>query len=96
MRRVIKMLYSELYPKSLTDGEGLIYSLMTLPNTPWSALTTADAANLERSYGIRSGIKTVYSGFISISDNNRASVILRKYEDKWIKYFFTLNRLANS
>lgn len=78
------MKYSELYPESLSLGQGLISSLSNSTLVPWH-LDNFDSSSLEKLYTIRSGFKTVIPSFIAADENSRVKVLTTMYADKWTR-----------
>lgn len=81
------MMYSELYPVSMQDGHGLVYTLSLQETIPWKNLSITDKQSLERAYYVRSGEKRVYSKFIESTELYRVQMIAAMYSEKWTKYW---------
>lgn len=79
------MLYSELYPQSMSDGIGIISALGELENIPWNALTTESLKDIERSYYVHSNFKTVINTFVFADSLVRARLIAALFAQKWSK-----------
>lgn len=77
------MKYSELYPESTSNGEGLIATLSRIEAIPWSEYDEDLKLNLERLYGVRSGFKEVIDAFILVPEVSRAALLSALYADKW-------------
>lgn len=78
------MKYSELYPESLSLGQGLISSLSSSSDVPWSG-DNVDSSALEKLYAIRSGFKTVIPSYILVDDNSRVKVLTTLFAEKWTR-----------
>ena len=76
--------YLDLYPNSLSLGEGL-FSELSETDVPWAILDSESKAALEIAYGLRSGNKMVMSLFTQVSENNRVKFLKEFYLEKWTK-----------
>lgn len=78
--------YRDLYPLSLSMGNGLFSQMSTdIPEVPWSTLSPSAIQSLEVALNIHSGFKTVTPTFKSISEESRATMVFNYFKDKWIK-----------
>ena len=85
--------YIELYPDSITLGEGLISSLFSLEGLPWDGMDSSTIISLERAYGVRSAYKTVSELYELVPKLERAKLLRAMYGEKWQKLWdnFKLN-----
>lgn len=81
------MKYNEIYPTSLSNGDGLFYKLSLLPNIPWNILPEDVKKSLDRAYAIRSGCKNVYSSFYNLDITIQVSSLAAVYVDKWTRFW---------
>lgn len=77
------MTYNELYPNSLSDGNGLISLLSMLSGIPWSEC--GEGAHLERAFNLLHGQKQVLSRLESVVTKDMASIIATMFGEKWTK-----------
>lgn len=75
--------YLERFEESLTSGIGIISMMSTSTLAPWRTLTIEQIAALERSYGIRSGNKTISRLPERLSNSDMANMVLSYYHSKW-------------
>lgn len=76
--------YLDLYPNSLSLGEGL-FSALSETDVPWATLDEDSKSALEIAYGLRSGNKVLMSLFAQVSENNRVKFLKEFYLEKWTK-----------
>lgn len=76
--------YLDLYPNSLSLGEGL-FSALSETDVPWATLDAESKSALEIAYGLRSGNKVLMSLFTQVSENNRVKFLKEFYLEKWTK-----------
>lgn len=76
------MKYIELFPKSLSEGIGII-SLLSVYNPPWD-IDATNVKDIEQMYGIRSGFKKVLDTFAeNYQDGMIVRFIMSTYRTKW-------------
>lgn len=80
------MKYRELYPESLTEGNGII-SQMAAYDVPWAEFDDFNLQALERSYCLHSGFKEVLPTFAEMPALDRIPAILIHYLHKWTRYY---------
>lgn len=74
--------YNELYPNSLSSGNGLIAQICAL-EVPWK--NTVIPTRLERVYAVRSGFKEIISPIEELANIDRAHVVFDMFNEKWTK-----------
>lgn len=77
--------YLDIYPSSITDGVGLIQVLSSLDDIPWKVLADDVKTHLEKTYGMRSGFKSIISALTIADDTSRAKVLSSLFSQKWTK-----------
>lgn len=80
------MKYRELYPRSMSEGIGLL-SNMAAYDVPWAEFDDFNLKALEQSYNLHSGFKEVIPSFAELPVADRAPAVLIHYLHKWKRYF---------
>lgn len=83
--------YRELYPNSLSAGDGLIYSLSNNEQIPWYSKSEDFKRSLEVGYSFMYGYANIIESFESIPVNWKVQSIVSFYLDKWEKLWRDYN-----